>query len=268
MYISDSGEPTTLFKNSNHIGETPKTLNLNSGVYYVGFLLDSLPVSCSLSIYYPPVRNVATVEKGSAWTSFGGGFDSTPDLVCLFARPERHKVSSNEREPYLRDVLIGPTADLTNAMQNFSKTYYVFEESKIIQVGQIYQLIIKEKISTSHVSVFLPASYMPIRDHIVEICSLYPKEKLWPLQQKPDEVEKILNDAAIPKKNHPIVIELLEKGGKVIYGGPFISSKSITFEKGMLFFVRNLENDCTRCVLAVTMEGQIEVKFYGMASIK
>jgi hypothetical protein len=87
----------------------------------------------------------------------------------------------------------------------------------IAQVGVIYTVHVSQR-RNEHIGIILPSRYLRTGERIEELRQYYPKERRFTLPPA-SEVDAVLKASGI-LEYRDVLVELLERGGKVIYDGP------------------------------------------------
>ena len=151
-------------------------------------------------------RDATLIQSPDKVTALAGG-NREP------AVPPRTSLTPSETKPYAWDRSPvnagGPEA--------FNAFYYKMDGFDIAQVGAIYTVRVSQA-RHEHIGMILPSRYLRAGERIDELRQYYPKEKQFTLPPA-SEVDTVLKAAGI-LAYRDVLVELLERGGKVIYDGP------------------------------------------------
>ena len=119
----------------------------------------------------------------------------------------------SETEPYAWDR--SPVS--ASGPEAFNAFYYKMDGIDIAQVGAIYTVHVSQA-RNEHIGIILPSRYLRAGERIEELRQYYPKERQFTLPPA-SEVDAVLKASGI-LEYRDVLVELLERGGKVIYDGP------------------------------------------------
>ena len=214
VYVAPAGQLGTLFDQSNLKGRTPLTLEIEAGTYQLGYLATKAPAG-------GPLGAIEEVQPGVRVASFyrDARLIQYPDKVVPLtggsreaAVPKRTSLTPSETEPYAWD-----RSPVTVSGEEFNRFYFRIDGTDVAQVGTIYTLPVSQA-RTEHIGIILPSRYLRAGERIDELRQYYPKERRFPLPAS-SEVDAVLRASGILEYREALV-ELLERGGKVIYDGP------------------------------------------------
>ena len=214
VYVARTGQPEALFDQGNFKGRTPLTLQVEAGAYQVGYLATKAPVPAHLGAIeeiQPGVRvasfyrDTTLIQYPDKMIALAGGSRDT-------AVPKRTSLTPLETEPYAWD-----RSPVSASGEEFNGFYYKIDGTDIAQVGAIYTLRTSQA-RNEHVGIVLPSRYLRAGERIEELRQFYPKERRFKLPPS-SEVDAVLKASGILEYRDALV-ELLERGGKVIYDGP------------------------------------------------
>ena len=215
VYVARAADPGTLFNPDNLKGRTPLTMQVEAGEYQLGYLAAKAPAPTQLGAIeeiQPGVRAVAlyrdatVIQYPDKVIPLAGGSRET-------AVPERTSLKPSETEPYAWDR--SPLS--AGGPEEFNAFYYKIEGSAIAQVGAIYRIRATGS-RHEHVGIILPSRLLRAGERIQELREYYPRERRFKLPPT-SEVDAILKASGILDYKD-VLVELLERGGKVIYDGP------------------------------------------------
>ena len=129
------------------------------------------------------------------------------------AVPHRTSLKPSETEPYAWDR--SPVS--ASGPEAFNAFYYKIDGTDIAQVGTIYT-VHASQARNEHIGIILPSRYLRAGERIEELRQYYPKERRFKLPPS-SEVDAVLKASGI-FEYRDVLVELLERGGKVIYDGP------------------------------------------------
>jgi hypothetical protein len=215
VYVVRSGQPDTLFNQGNFKGRTPLTLQVEAGEYKLGYLAtkalapaqlgaieETQPGVRVVSIY----RDAALIQYPDKVIALGGGSRE-------IAVPKRTSLKPSETEPYAWDR--SPVS--ASGPGEFNGFYYKIDGTDIAQVGTIYT-VHASQARNEHIGIILPSRYLQAGERIQELRQYYPQERRFKLPPS-SEVDAVLKASGI-LEYRDVLVELLERGGKVIYDGP------------------------------------------------
>jgi hypothetical protein len=215
VYVARAGQPGTLFNQGNFKGQTPLTLQVEAGEYQLGYLATKALASAQLGAIeeiQPGVR-VVSLYRDAALIHY-------PDKVIALASgsreiavPNRTSLKPSETEPYAWDR--SPVS--AGGAEEFNAFYYKIDGTDIAQVGTIYT-VRAGQARNEHIGIILPSRYLMAGERIQELRQYYPKERQFKLPPS-SEVDAVLKASGI-LEYRDVLVELLERGGKVIYDGP------------------------------------------------
>jgi hypothetical protein len=214
VYVGRAGQPDTLFNQDNFKGRTPLTLQVEAGEYQLGYLATKAPVAAQLGAIEeikPGVRAVSLYRDAT--------LIQYPDKVTALvggtreaAVPPRTSLTPSETEPYAWDR--SPVS--ASGPEAFNAFYYKLNGFDTAQVGAIYPVRVSQA-RTEHIGMILPSRYLRAGERIEELRQYYPTERRFTLPPA-SEVDAVLKAAGILAYRE-VLVELLERGGKVIYDG-------------------------------------------------
>ena len=215
VYIVRAGQPDTLFTPGNFKGRTPLAVQVEAGEYQLGYLATKAPGAAQLGAIeeiQPGVR-VVSLYRDAALIQY-------PDKVIPLASgsretavPNRTSLKPSETEPYAWDR----SSVSASGPEEFNAFYYKIDGTDIAQVGSIYTVRAGEA-RNEHVGIILPSRYLRSGERIQELRQYYPQERRFKLPPS-SEVDAVLKASGI-LEYRDVLVELLERGGKVIYDGP------------------------------------------------
>ncbi|OFW06718.1 MAG: hypothetical protein A3H96_20585 [Acidobacteria bacterium RIFCSPLOWO2_02_FULL_67_36] len=103
------------------------------------------------------------------------------------------------------------------ALDDFNTFYYRIRDGRLNQVGTIYRLTIPGG-GAGHIGMILPPRYLRTDERADELRKYYPPQRRFTLTQSVTEVDALLQQQGT-LLHKQFILELLEKGGKVIFGG-------------------------------------------------
>ena len=214
VYVARAGQPDTIFDQANFKGRTPLTLPVEAGEYQLGYLATKAlaPAQLGAIVEIQPGVRVVSLYRDGALIQY-------PDKVIALASgsretavPNRTSLKPSETEPYAWDrspmSASGPEA--------FNAFYYKMDGIDIAQVGAIYT-VHASQARNEHIGIILPSRYLRAGERIEELRQYYPKERQFTLPPA-SEVDAVLKASGI-LEYRDVLVELLERGGKVIYDG-------------------------------------------------
>jgi hypothetical protein len=214
VHVARAGQPETLFDQSHFKGRTPLTLQVEAGTYQLGYLATKAPAPAHLGAIeeiQPGVR-VASFYRDTTLIQY-------PDKVIALAGgsretavPKRTSLTPSETEPYAWD-----RSPVSASGEEFNGFYYKIDGTDIAEVGAIYTLRVSQA-RHEHIGIILPSRYLRAGERIEELRQYYPKERRFTLPPS-SEVDAVLKASGI-LEYRDVLVELLERGGKVIYDGP------------------------------------------------
>ena len=215
VYVARAGQPDTIFNQGNFKGRTPLTLQVEAGEYQLGYLATRAPVPAQLGAIeeiQPGVR-VVSLYRDATLILY-------PDKVIPpaggnreIAVPNRTSLKPLETEPYAWDR----TPVSASGPEEFNAFYYKIDGIDITQVGSIYKVHVSQA-RNEHIGIILPSRYLQAGERIEELRRDHPKERRFKLPPS-SEVDAVLKASGIFEYKD-VLVELLERGGKVIYDGP------------------------------------------------
>ena len=215
VYVARADRPDTIFNPDNFKGQTPLTLRVEAGDYQIGYLATKAPVPAQLGAIVevqPGVRAVSLYRDAT--------LIQYPDKVTALASgsrdiavPNRTSLKPSETEPYVWDR--SPVS--ASGSEAFNAFYYKMDGIDIAQVGAIYTVHVSQA-GDEHIGIILPSRYLRAGERIQELRQYYPKERRFTLPPA-NEVDAVLKASGI-LEYRDVLVELLERGGKVIYDGP------------------------------------------------
>jgi hypothetical protein len=215
VYVAHPGPPDTLFNPSNYKGRTPLTLQVEAGEYQLGYFATKAPVPAQLGA-------IEEIEPGVRVVSLyrDGALIQYPDKVIPLASgtretavPKRTSLKPSETEPYAWDR----SSTSASGPEEFNAFYYKIDGTDIAQVGTIYT-VRAGPARNEHIGIILPSRYLRAGERIQELRQYYPQEQRFKLPPS-SEVNAVLKASGI-LEYRDVLVELLERGGKVIYDGP------------------------------------------------
>ena len=214
VYVAQA-QPNTLFNPGNYKGRTPLALQVEAGEYQLGYLATKAPAPAQLGAIeeiQPGVR-VVSIYRDAALIQY-------PDKVIPLvsgsretAVPNRTSLKPSETEPYAWDR----SSMSASGPEEFNAFYYKIDGTEIAQVGTIYT-VHAGQTRNEHIGIILPSRYLRAGERIQELRQYYPKERRFKLPLS-SEVDAVLKASGI-LDYRDVLVELLERGGKVIYDGP------------------------------------------------
>ena len=215
VYVQRAGQADTLFDRQNFKGQTPLTVQVEAGEYQLGYLATKAPAPAQLGAIeevQPGVRVVSLYRDGA--------FIQYPDKVVPLgsgsretAQPNRTSLKPAETEPYAWDR----SSVSAGGAEQFNVFYYKIDGTDIAQVGTIYAVRASQG-RNEHIGIILPSRYLRAGERIQELREYYPQERRFTLPPS-SEVDSVLRASGI-LEYRDVLVELLERGGKVIYDGP------------------------------------------------
>ena len=215
VYVARAGQPDTIFNQDNFKGRTPLTLQVEAGEYQLGYLATRALAPAQLGAIeeiQPGVR-VVSLYRDTALILY-------PDKVIPpasgnreIAVPNRTSLKPLETEPYAWDR--SPVS--ASGPEEFNAFYYKIDGIDIAQVGTIYKVHVSQA-RNEHIGIILPSRYLRAGERIEELRQYYPQERRFKLPPS-SEVDAVLKASGI-FEYRDVLVELLERGGKVIYDGP------------------------------------------------
>ena len=215
VYVAHPGQPDTLFNPSNYKGRTPLTLQVEAGEYQLGYLATKAPVPAQLGAIAeirPGVR-VVSLYRDAALLHYPDKMIPLASGSPETAVPNRTSLKPSETEPYAWDR----SSTSASGPEEFNAFYYKFEGTDIAQVGAIYT-IHAGQAQNEHIGIILPSRYLRAGERIEELRQYYPKERRFKLPPS-SEINAVLKASGI-LEYRDVLVELLERGGKVVYDGP------------------------------------------------
>ena len=215
VYVARAGQADTIFNQGNFKGRTPLTLPVEPGEYQVGYLATTAlaPAQLGAIVEIQPGVRVVSLYRDGALIQY-------PDKVMVLASgsreialPNRTSLKPSETEPYAWDR--SPVS--ASGPEAFNAFYYKMDGIDIAQVGTIYTVHVSQA-RNEHIGIILPSRYLRAGERIQELRQYYPKERRFTLPPA-SEVDAALKASGI-LEYRDLLIELLERGGKVIYDGP------------------------------------------------
>ena len=215
VYVARAGQPDTIFNQGNFKGRTPLTVRVEAGEYQLGYLATKALAPAQLGAIeeiQPGVR-VVSLYRDATLIQY-------PDKVTALASgsreaavPTRTSLKPSETEPYAWDR--SPVS--ASGPEAFNAFYYKMDGFDIAQVGAIYTVHVSQA-GNEHIGIILPSRYLRTGERIEELRQYYPKERRFTLPPA-SEVDAVLKASGI-LEYRDVLVELLERGGKVIYDGP------------------------------------------------
>jgi hypothetical protein len=215
VYVARAGQPDTIFNQGNFKGQTPLTLQVEAGEYQLGYLATKALAPSQLGAIeeiQPGVR-VVSLYRDATLIQY-------PDKVITLASgsreiavPNRTSLKPSETEPYAWDR--SPVT--ASGPEEFNAFYYKIDGTDIAQVGTIYT-VHASQAQNEHIGIILPSRYLRAGERIQELRQYYPQERRFKLPPA-SEVDAVLKASGI-LEYRDVLVELLERGGKVIYDGP------------------------------------------------
>jgi hypothetical protein len=215
VYLVRAGQPDTLFNQDNFKGRTPLTLQVEAGEYQLGYLATKAlaPAQLGAIAEIQPGVRVVCLYRDAALILY-------PDKVIPLASgnreiavPNRTSLKPLETEPYAWDR--SPVS--ASGPEEFNAFYYKIDGIAIAQVGTIYTVHARQA-RNEHIGIILPSRYLRAGERIQELRQYYPKERRFKLPPS-SEVDAVLKASGI-FEYRDVLVELLERGGNVIYDGP------------------------------------------------
>ena len=215
VYVARPGQPDTLFNQSNYKGRTPLALEVEAGEYQLGYLATKAPAPAQLGAIeeiQPGIRvaslyrDVVVIQHPDKVIPLAGGRREP-------AVPNRTSLKPSETEPYAWDR----ASTGASGPEAFNAFYYKIDGTDIAQVGTIYT-VQAGQARNEHIGIILPSPYLRAGERIQELRQYYPKERRFKLPPA-SEVDAVLKASGI-LEYRDVLVELLERGGKVIYDGP------------------------------------------------
>ena len=215
VYVARPGQPDTIFDRDNFKGRTPLTLPVEAGEYQLGYLATKALAPAQLGAIeeiQPGVRVVSRYRDGA--------LIQYPDKVIALANgsretavPNRTSLKPSETEPYAWDR--SPVS--ASGPEAFNAFYYEMDGIDIAQVGAIYTVHVSQA-RNEHIGIILPSRYLRAGERIEELRQYYPQERRFKLPPA-TQIDAVLKASGI-LEYRDVLVELLERGGKVIYDGP------------------------------------------------
>jgi hypothetical protein len=193
VYVARTGQPDTIFNQSNFKGRTPLTLQVEAGEYQLGYLAAKALAPAQLGAIeevQPGVRVVshyrdaALIQYPDKVTVLGSGSRET-------AVPNRTSLKPSETEPYAWDR--SPVS--ASGPEAFNAFYYKMDGIDIAQVGAIYTVHVSQA-RNEHIGIILPSRYLRAGERIQELRQYYPKERRFTLPPA-SEVDAVLKASGI-----------------------------------------------------------------------
>jgi hypothetical protein len=215
VYVGRAGQPETLFTEGNYKGRTPLTLPVEAGEYQLGYLATKAPGPAQLGAIeevQPGVR-AASIYRDAVLVQYPDKVMTVTGGSREIAVPNRTSLKPSETEPYAWDR--SPVS--AGGREEFNTFYYKMDGTDIAQVGAIYS-VRAGQARTEHIGIILPSRYLQAGERIEELRQYYPSERRFTLPPAA-EVDRVLKASGI-FEYRAVLVELLERGGKVIYDGP------------------------------------------------
>jgi len=215
VYIAIAGQPDTLFNQSNFKGRTPLTLQVDAGEYLLGYLATKAPAPAQLGaiIEIQPGVRVASLYRDAALIQYPDKVITLESGSPEIPSPNRTSLKPSETEPFAWDR--SPVSD--RGPQEFNAFYYKIDGTDIAQVGTIYTVHASRE-PNEHIGIILPSRYLRAGERIEELRQYYPQERRFKLPPA-TQIDAVLKASGI-LEYRDVLVELLERGGKVIYDGP------------------------------------------------
>ena len=199
VYVARAGQPDTIFDQANFKGYLA-TKPLASA--QLGAIEEIQPGVRAVSLY----RDGALIHYPDKVIALASGSRET-------AVPNRTSLKPSETEPYAWDR--SPVS--ASGPEAFNAFYYKMDGIDIAQVGAIYTVHVSQA-GNEHIGIILPSRYLRAGERIEELRQYYPKERQFTLPPA-SEVDAVLKASGI-LEYRDVLVELLGRGGKVIYDGP------------------------------------------------
>jgi hypothetical protein len=215
VYVARPGQPDSLFSPGNYKGRTPLTLQVEQGEHQLGYLATKAPAQAQLGAIeeiQPGVR-VVSLYRDVALIQYPDKVTPLASGSREIAVPNRTSLKPSETEPYAWDR----SSTSASGPEAFNAFYYTLDGTNIAQVGTIYTVRAGQG-RNEHIGIILPSRYLRAGERIQELRQYYPKEPRFKLPPS-SEVDAVLTASGI-LEYRDVLVELLERGGKVIYDGP------------------------------------------------
>jgi hypothetical protein len=215
VYVARAGQPDTVFNQGNFKGRTPLTLQVEAGEYQLGYLATTAlaPAQLGAIVEIQPGVRVVSLYRDGALIQYPDKVTALGSGSREIAVPNRTSLKPSETEPYAWDC--SPVS--ASGPEAFNAFYYKMDGIDIAQVGAIYTVHVSQ-VRNEHIGIILPSRYLRAGERIDELRQYYPKERRF-TSPAASEVDAVLRASGILEYKDELV-ELLERGGKVIYDGP------------------------------------------------
>lgn len=215
VYVARAGQPDTIFNQGNFKGRTPLTLPVEPGEYQLGYLATTAlaPAQLGAIVEIQPGVRVVSLYRDGALLQYPDKVTALASGSREIALPNRTSLKPSETEPYAWDR--SPVS--ASGPEAFNAFYYKMDGIDIAQVGTIYTVHVSQA-RNEHIGIILPSRYLRTGERIEELRQYYPKERRFTLPPA-SEVDAVLKASGI-LEYRDVLVELLERGGKVIYDGP------------------------------------------------
>jgi hypothetical protein len=215
VYVARADQRDAVFNQDNFKGQTPLTLRVEAGDYQLGYLATKAPAPAQLGaiVEIQPGVRVASLYRDAALIQYPDKVTALASGSREIAVPHRTSLKPSETEPYAWDR--SPVS--ASGSEAFNAFYYKTDGIDIAQVGAIYTVHVSQA-RDEHIGIILPSRYLRAGERIQELRQYYPNERRFTLPP-PSEVDAVLKASGI-LEYRDVLVELLERGGKVIYDGP------------------------------------------------
>jgi hypothetical protein len=215
VYLARAGQPDTIFDQGNFKGQTPLTLRVEAGEYQLGYLATKAlaPAQLGAIVEVQPGVRVVSLYRDAALIQYPDKVTALASGSREIAEPNRTSLKPSEAEPYAWDR--SPVS--ASGPEAFNAFYYKMDGIDIAQVGAIYTVHVSQA-RNEHIGIILPSRYLRAGERIQELRQYYPQERRFTLPPA-SEVDAVLKASGI-LEYRDVLVELLERGGKVIYDGP------------------------------------------------
>ena len=215
VYLAGAGQPDSIFNEVNFKGRTPLTLRVEPGEYQLGYLAREAlaPAQLGAIVEIQPGVRVVSLYRDAALSQYPDKVKQLTGGTPEIAVPNRSSLKPSETEPYAWDR---SPVNATGS-EAFNAFYYKMDGIDIAQVGAIYSVHVS-RTRGEHIGIILPSRYLQAGERVEELRQYYPKERRFTLPPA-SEVNAALRASGILEYKD-VLVELLERGGKVIYDGP------------------------------------------------
>jgi len=272
VFLAQAGKPETLFTQDNLKGPAPLTLRLLPGEYHVGYLLTKVPWASqvgTLDEIQPAGLRLVTLFRDVTVLHYTDKAVPLTGGLREIVQPNRFVLGAAEAEPFIWDRAGDVKAPISDAFNTF---FYKIENTTITQVGTVYSIRV-DAGQLEHVGIILPERFSRTAEHARELQEYYPSQRRFRLAQPSTEIDALFRSSGIVEHKE-LLLELLERGGKLIYDGPRPGG-SVRVEAGTQVPIlgvsqRSAENALSRTSLRdvfTVQDGRVSVRSYASAIV-